>query len=330
VKKRFAAGVALGAFFLWLALRHVDFAEIAATLRRASYLEFALFVLMHVVVFWPRALRWSILMRPVKRIPTRRFLPPLCVGFMVNFLFPARAGEVVRAFLIGRAEGVSKSAAFATIVVERLFDGLAIFTFLAPAPFLLPAGQYAALGRLRWAAPAILGVYVAVLVALFVLSHRHEAFNAFLARSPLVRRHPLAARLAHVVQQFTEGLAILKSWRAVAAAVTLSLGQWGFSALGNLLMMHAIGLALPWYAPFFLLVLQGFGVLIPSPGFVGPFQYAHVVALGVYGVSQSLAMSLALLIHAGIFIAILGCGFFFAAREHLGVGDIRKVSEEPG
>lgn len=328
MKKRFFAGAALGAFFLWLALRHVRFSEIWDTLRQASYLEFALFVLMHLAIIWPRAVRWRLLLRPLKVIPVSRFLSPLAVGFMVNFLFPARAGELVRVYLLGRKENVSKSATFATIVVERLFDGLAIFTFLAPAPLLLPAVEFAALGRLKWAAPAILGVYIAVLVGLFVLSHHHEAFNGFIARSRLVQRRPLAAKLAHLVQQFTAGLAILKSWRAVLASVALSLAQWGFAGVSNELMMHAIGLQLPGYAPFFLLVLQGFGVLIPSPGFVGPFQYAHVVALGIYGVAESTALSLALLIHAGLFMAILGLGFFFAAREHLGLKEIEQVAQE--
>ena len=102
--------------------------------------------------------------------------------------------------------------------------------------------------------------------------------------------------------------------------------------LANLVAMRAIGLELPAYAPFFLAVLQAFGVLIPSPGFVGPYQYAHVVALAVYGISEGVALSLALMIHTGIFIAVLGPGFWFAAREHVGLGEIEAAShgEPPG
>jgi len=92
-------------------------------------------------------------------------------------------------------------------------------------------------------------------------------------------------------------------------------------------MMRAIDLDIQsWYEPLFLIVMQGFGVLIPTPGFVGPFQYAHVVALGVYGVPEAVAISLALLIHAGLFIAVLAPGFWFAAREHLGVRDLTQAS----
>ncbi len=149
--KRLAAGVALGAFFLWLALRNVHFSEMAETLRRVSLPAFGLFCLMHLGSLGLRAMRWRILVRPLAAVPARRLLPPLAIGFMVNFLFPGRAGEVVRAWLLSRREQVSTSAVFATVVVERLFDGLAVICFLAPAPFFLGAGDPALLARIRWA-----------------------------------------------------------------------------------------------------------------------------------------------------------------------------------
>lgn len=327
--KRLAAGVALGAFFLWLALRNVHFSEMADTLRRVSLPAFVLFCLMHVCSLGLRAMRWRILVRPLAEVPVARMLPPLAIGFMVNFLLPGRAGEFVRAWLFSRREKVSTSAVFATVVVERLFDGLAIICLLAPAPFLLGAGDPVLLARIRWAALLLPVVYVAILTALILLSHHREALAAFLSRHPAVRRRPLLARVVHLVERFCEGLGVLRSWRAVAGTVLFSLLIWGWGSLANALMMRAIGLDLPGYAPIFLIVLQGFGVLIPTPGFVGPFQYAHVVALGVYGVPEAVAISLALLIHAGLFIAVLAPGFWYAAREHLGLRELTQASRTP-
>ncbi len=324
--KRLAAGVALGAFFLWLALRNVHFSEMAETLRRVSLPAFGLFCLMHVGSLGLRALRWRILLRPIADAPVSRVLPPLAIGFMVNFLFPGRAGEFVRAWLFSRREKVSTSATFATVVVERLFDGLAIICLLAPAPFLLGAGDPALMARIRWAALLLPIAYVAVLAALILLSHHRESLTAFLSRHPAVRQRPLLARGVHLIERFCEGLGVLHSWKSIAGTVFFSLSIWVWGSLANALMMRAIGLDLPGYAPFFLIVLQGFGVLIPTPGFVGPFQYAHVVALGVYGVPEAVAISLALLIHAGIFVAVLVPGFWFAAREHLGVRELTQAS----
>lgn len=324
--KRLAAGAALGAFFLWLALRNVHFSEMADTLRRVSLPVFGLFCLMHLCSLGLRALRWRILVRPLAAVPARRLLPPLAIGFMVNFLLPGRAGEVVRAWLLSRREQVSMSAVFATVVVERLFDGLAVICFLAPAPFFLGAGDPALLARIRMGALLLPLAYVAILTTLILVSHHRERLSGFLAAHPVVLRRPLLARGVHLLERFCEGLAILHSWRSVAGVIFLSLMIWGWGGLANALMMREIGLDLPGYAPFFLLVLQAVGVLIPTPGFVGPFQYAHVVALGVYGVPEAVAISLALLIHAGLFIAVLAPGFWFAAREHLGVRELTQAT----
>lgn len=326
--KRLALGVGVGAFFLWFALRKVQLSELSDTLGRVSLLVFGLFCLMHIGSLGLRTMRWRILLGSIADVPLRRVVPPLAIGFMVNFLFPGRAGEFVRSWLLSRREQVSTSAVFATVVVERLFDGLAIICFLAPAPFLLGAGDPALLARIRWAALLLPAAYVAILTTLILLSHHRETLAAFFARHPVVRRRPLLARGVQLIERFCDGLGVLRSWRSVAGTVFFSLLIWAWGALANALMMRAIGLDLPGYAPFFLLVLQGFGVVIPTPGFIGPFQYAHVVALGVYGVPEAVAISLSLLVHAGLFIAVLVPGFWFAAREHLGLRDLTQATRD--
>ena len=152
-------------------------------------------------------------------MPARRLLPPLAIGFMVNFLFPGRAGEVVRAWLLSRREKTSMSAVFATVVVERLFDGLAVICFLAPAPFLLGAGDPALLARIRIGALLLPVAYVAIITTLILISHHRERLAGFLSAHPVVLRMPLLARSMHLLERFCEGLAILRSWRSVAGVV---------------------------------------------------------------------------------------------------------------
>ena len=218
MKRRFLAGAALGAFFLWLALRNVDFAEVGATLRKVSLPLFAAFIAMHLATLWVRGWRWAILLRPVATLPAARLVPPLAVGYMVNFLLPARAGEIVRCWLLRRRDAVSPGAAFGTVVVERLLDGLAVFFFLALAPFLIDSGDAAILAKIKWAALGLLGTYVVMLATLYALGHHREALTAFLARHPLVQRSRILARVVHLVTQFAEGLGILRSGRDLAGA----------------------------------------------------------------------------------------------------------------
>ena len=95
-------------------------------------------------------------------------------------------------------------------------------------------------------------------------------------------------------------------------------------------MMASVDLALPLYAAFFLVVIQSFGVMVPSPGFVGSYQYAHIVALAVYGVSETVAFGLAILIHAGYFFLFMAAGIWFLLREHLGWRELGEASSEEG
>jgi uncharacterized protein (TIRG00374 family) len=247
---------------------------------------------------------------------------------MANFIFPARAGEFIRAYLVGKKEDVSKSSAFATVVVERLFDGLAIISFLGFAPFLLPPVEGTNAQVLQWAGLAVFVFYFAVLVVLLVLSHHRQTLASFFENSPAAQRWKIVHVVFEVIQKFADGLAILKTRGEVLSALALSYVIWGFAAAINFLMMQSIDLSLPLYAAFFLVVIQSFGVMVPSPGFVGGYQAAHTFALMVYSVAESKAFSLSILIHAGYFFTFVGLGLFFLGREHLTWKELEKVSVE--
>jgi len=328
VKGRLAVGLGLGALFLYLSMRNVHFGEMRATLQQAHYGYFIAMLALILLGIWVRAVRWSILLKPVRTIPPRRLLAPMCIGFMANFIFPARAGEFVRAYLVGRKEKISKSSAFATVVVERLFDGLAIISFLGLAPFFLPRAEGTTIRILQWAGLAVFVFYFGVLAVLLVLSHHRRALAAYLSNSRAARRWKTVHKLFEALQKFADGLAILKSTGEVVSAMALSFVIWGFAGLTNYLMMQSIDLHLPLYAPFFLVVIQSFGVMVPSPGFVGGYQAAHTFALLLYAVPESRAFSLSILIHAGYFFTFVGLGLFFLGREHLGLRELKRVSDE--
>jgi uncharacterized protein (TIRG00374 family) len=328
VKGKLALGIALGALFLWLSVRKVHFGEMQATLQEAHYHYFLGMLALNLAVIWIRAVRWRVLLQPVRDVPASRLLSPMCVGFMFNFIFPARAGEFIRAYLVGKKEGISKSSAFATVVVERLFDGLAIISFLGMAPFLLPGMEGTSAQLLQWAGLAVFVFYFGVLGALFILSHHREALAAYLERSSAARRWKVVHHFLEMLQKFADGLAILKSRKEIASALALSYVVWGFAAAINYLMMQSIGLQLPLYAAFFLVVIQSFGVMVPSPGFVGGYQAAHTFALMVYSVAESKAFSLSILIHSGYFITFVGLGLLFLGRDHLNWRELEKASVE--
>jgi len=131
---RWLIGIVVSVFFLWVAFRQVsDVGHLAEALGSANYLWLAPAVALYLLGLLVRSLRWHILLLPIARIPTASLFGILSIGFLVNNVLPARLGEIARAILVGRRHGISRSAALATIVVERIFDGVVMLLFLGVA-----------------------------------------------------------------------------------------------------------------------------------------------------------------------------------------------------
>src|SRR6266536_3922805 len=117
---RWILGVLVSVFFLWVAFRQVsDIGHVAEALGRANYLWIVPAVGFYLADLSTRTLRWHILLLPIANVPTRSLFGVLSIGFLVNNVLPARLGEIARAVLAGRRYDVSRSAALATVVVER-------------------------------------------------------------------------------------------------------------------------------------------------------------------------------------------------------------------
>ncbi|MFH0795052.1 MAG: lysylphosphatidylglycerol synthase transmembrane domain-containing protein, partial [bacterium] len=131
-------GCALSALFLWIALKDVEFGRLGQVLLKVNWLWiFANFAAFYIGMYW-RAFRWARLFQPTYQIPARRAWPPLMICFAMNSVLPGRAGEFARAYIIGKQEKVSFATSFATVVVERLLDGMILLLLLAAAMGIMP------------------------------------------------------------------------------------------------------------------------------------------------------------------------------------------------
>ncbi|MGD8750418.1 MAG: lysylphosphatidylglycerol synthase transmembrane domain-containing protein, partial [Anaerolineales bacterium] len=127
---QFWVGVAVSLFFLYIALRGLGLNDLWDALQGAQYVWLIPGVGVYFLGVWVRAWRWHYLLRPVKPISTRTMFPIVAIGYMGNNVYPARAGEVLRAVVLKRREGVPISASLATIIVERVYDGVVMLAFV--------------------------------------------------------------------------------------------------------------------------------------------------------------------------------------------------------
>ena len=278
-----------------------------------------------------RAIRWQILLHPVD--PETGFsnrFRSVVIGFMANNLLPARVGEFARAYALGRLEPrVSVSAAFGSLVVERVLDGLVLGGFLVGAT-LTPGFPSGALGpgfaALLRAAMTLLGVMLVVL--LFLLIFPRPVVRTAEWASRLLPR-PAARVVVDALEAFLDSLAVVRSPGLLAQALAWSVGFWFWHGLSFYLAMLAFGLDLGIVAALFTEAVVGFAVALPAaPGFFGTFHVGAQFALEtVYGAGAADTLAFAYAYHLGGFIPITLLGLWYVRVLGLSLSEVGSSEE---
>ncbi|MEE9305138.1 MAG: lysylphosphatidylglycerol synthase transmembrane domain-containing protein [bacterium] len=278
-----------------------------------------------------RAWRWRFIMAPVKLINTHRLFSAMMIGFMGNNLLPARAGEFMRAYVIGKTQRVSASASLATVVVERLFDGFTLLAMLLVSILVLrfPVESERLTHHIRTAGWLAFGFYLAVL-AVCVLLRLYQAptrrgILAVLSFLPERWR----AKAAQVLDGFVQGLEVVRGGWHLVPILALSIAAWSIQAVSIWLVLLAFHLKLSLGAAFFFMAVQAFGVMIPSsPGFIGTFHAASILAMTAFGVGREVALSASIVMHLLFFIPVTVVGLIYLWVENLTLHEMTVASKE--
>ncbi len=322
---------------LGYAFQGIKFSTLLNELLKADYIYLFPAGILLIITFIFRAMRWHYLLRPIKDIPTKDIFSPLFIGFMANML-PARAGEIIRAYVLGKKEGISFSATFATIFVERLFDMamvllMLLFIMFFYADVLAQGSPDAAAIIKNMVVFGWIGLIMSLLLfgSMVFLIYRNESAMKIvrLLIRPLPDRWRL--KIIELINAFTQGLNILKDINGFLASTILSFLIWGSIIFTSYPLYHAFGFAgqLPVLSSLLILSLAtALSTLFPAPGFLGPFQAACVFALyEVFMISKATAASFGIVlwvVSMGLTVAI---GIFFAMKDHISLKDYSEEKE---
>jgi hypothetical protein len=312
-----AVSAALLVYFFW----DVDLGVIAARLRETLWTYLALSVGLGFVSLWMRAVRWYYLFPPGTQ-PSHLFRA-LLIGYMGNNLLPLRAGELVRIYVVTR-RGQHFGTTFATVVVERVLDGLAVGLIVAGLLLVVPLPT-----NLRWPIFVFLLIDLVGILILVAIAATPGVCRGLIER--LFRRIGwLERRLLSLLDVMIEGLRGLRAAGHTGPIVACSIGIWLFLALSFWSALHAAHLDLPLAAAWTLLAFLGLGVSLPSsPGFVGVIQAATVLALALFAVPRTEALSFSLLLHASQFFPITIIGLLYLLLEHVSLADATRSAVAP-
>jgi uncharacterized protein (TIRG00374 family) len=311
---RFWIGIGISAVLVAVVVREQDLPAVWNALKSAQYVWLLPGIGIYFMGVWARTWRWHYLLRPLQSIPLRRLFPFVCIGYMGNNVYPARAGEVLRSYALKRRTDVPISASLATIVVERLFDGLTMLLFVFVT---LPIADLGS--RYNTFVTVFSVIFVGALIVFLLLASRPARtkliYGWVIAR--LLPEH-MQARVREPLDLFLDGLHALRSGREVAMIFVTSIVIWLFETGKYWFVMHAF----PFEVDFYVLMLMNgvvnlFTTLPAAPGYVGTFDAPGIEILQNFGVPGDIATAYTAVLHAALWFPITALGAWYLWREHL-------------
>jgi len=320
-------GLAVGlvAFFL----RDADLGLVWKSVAAARKDFLLLGVVATAIGFVIRAERWKYLLEPIGRVRFRNAFRTTVIGFGASAVLPARAGEVIRPYLLARQEGLSATAAFATIVVERVLDLVAVLSLLAT--FLvafdpgLEARDSGVFSAIRYGGLIMAPVAIGALLVMFFMAGHPDTLHAWLLKAEAVLPARVALTIARFAKTFAEGFGVVRRPERLIAALAWSIVLWISLAAGIWAVTVAFGIAMPFTGAWLMLAPLVVGIAVPTPGGVGGFHEAYRIgATSFFGADNNTAVGAALVLHAISMYVVALVAVLFIVQDGLKFGGIAR------
>ena len=312
-------GLAVGAAFLWLALRKVDLAELRATAATLNPIGLLSATLIYWMALGLRVLRWQLLLRELGPAPLPAVAETLIVGYAVNNVLPARLGEVARAAYAKRRLGIGRARVFGSIVIERVLDLCAILTCLGGGLLVLHYDEHAArqpgFELVALNAGVIIGVALLIIAAL---------------RSGNLGRLPMPPQVLALCHDFCAGIASLNR-RSAVLTVLLSAAIWMFEVAALTQVFAAFAINLEPGQSMLVMGIASLSTLVPTaPGYLGTYQLVFAIAMRAFGLPESVGIVAAGAVQACLFGSVTVAGAMILAlrsvRRALGFNRVAKMA----
>ncbi|BAP33117.1 integral membrane protein [Chryseobacterium sp. StRB126] len=260
--------LAFAGFFLWLALRGLDFKVIQQSLAKANYLWVLFASVFGLLAYWFRAIRWNLMLEPMgHRISNSNSLWSISFGYLMNLTIP-RSGEVARATALYGVEKVPVDKSFGTIILERVVDLICMLAFLG----LTLLFKYEAIVSFYENS----GVNInpnKILLVLAILIGGTVLFFAFKKRLADV---PFLGKIVNFIDGIFQGLSTIFKLKQKGKFILYTLGIWISYYFAAYLVCFALPetSAFTFADGFFIIVVGTMGMIIPASGGIGAYNLA--------------------------------------------------------
>ena len=333
-------GLVVTSLFIAFFLYRVNLGQIMDALGQANYLYVFPGFSCYMLALLLRTFRWRVILQPLREISVYRIWPVLVVGCAANNLLPARLGELIRSYWLQLREDVSKTSVLATIVVERVFDGITLLLLAVSVSYFVPVlellREIGVHAKVDWVViAAVLSVpflFVGAVIAYVALfPEKIESLLGYLAKALPGRLNILVEGLA---RRFVLGLRVLRSPRQTGMIFTLSALIWGSEAA--LYYFVALGFGMDSvFASTKLMIgvvllttaVSNLGLVIPaSAGGIGPFEFLVQSTLMFFGIASGVASGYAIVVHLALLVPVTVMGLFHIWIEGVSLAALTRSS----
>jgi uncharacterized protein (TIRG00374 family) len=325
---QFWIGLAISIIFIYYTLSKLSLAELWDAVIHAQFLWLIPGVAVYFIGVWVRAWRLHYLMRPIKKVPVHTLFPIVCIGYMGNNIYPARMGEVLRAYVIKQKEGVSISASLAIVLIERIFDAVVmmLFVFINLPELAGLKGDSGFIGSIQDLALVGTGLFFGALLV-FLLAAMFPAVTTRIVDWMILHLFParFQPKLMGLAARFLEGISCLRSPRDALMVFVTSLVVWLLETGKYWFVMHGF----PFQVSFFALMLMNgivnIATILPAaPGYIGTFDAPGVAVLQAYDVEKTIAAAYTFVLHGALWFPITILGAYYMLRMGLSVKQVRE------
>lgn len=301
-------GLIVSLICLYYAFNGIKFKELYDSIFQLNIgLLLALYPLLAInyIIF---SLRWQFILKPLKNISFKTVFSIMMIGYVCNNLLPARIGELVRVYFLGKKESLKKSSILASILIERLADVYALLLFLILALLYSPFNTNWA-HMIGYTITGGLTFITLILFSMMKWQERYLTLIRFLFKNN-------SEHIESIFISFTQPLHQLKNIKFLLMLICYSILAWCINALLTFCFFKLFSFDIPIYGTLFVLAVTQLGTIVPSsPGYIGTTQVLWQISLGVFAISKVNALSASLIFHGFWYIPITIIGLYFLAKE---------------
>ena len=310
---------------LGYAIWDVDFRELGRLLSGGNYLVVGPILILLFMFYWMKAVRWAYILKPVGNFSRSDVTPAMVIGFAGNNLLPAHLGELIRIAIFAQRFSKPISSVTITLLVERIFDLLAILSLYAISMAMIGKPPESLEIGAWFITLLVAGFFFVISVVLYKPELVHAIGDWFASHLP----DSLGKKLNGLVNNVLVAFSSLRSFRSIAVMASWSILKWLLMAAMIWFSLLAYGASVSISVALILMAVLALAAAIPNaPGYIGAIQAAYVFALTPFGIDKEIAFaaSVLFLVCQWLPVTIAGAYYFVAGGLH--VGDVRREVEQ--